>query len=67
MAELTEQGCDLMIMVKGFQCVIGVLTLGLMAPAMAIAGQPVDWQLNFQEAATPVMENINAFHNLMLP
>lgn len=56
-----------MSMVKGFQCVIGVLTLGLMAPAMAIAGQPVDWQLNFQEAATPVMENINAFHNLMLP
>lgn len=35
--------------------------------SLAYAGQPENWQLNFQAAATPVMEDINAFHNLMLP
>jgi len=32
----------------------------------ASAGQPVNWQLGFQEAATPVMERLNDFHNLLL-
>jgi len=27
---------------------------------------PVDWQLNFQPAVTPVMERIEEFHNLLL-
>lgn len=30
------------------------------------AGQPVDWQMGFQPAATSVMENIHAFHNFLL-
>lgn len=39
---------------------MGVMTGG------AFAGQPVDWQLGFQEAASPVMEGIHAFHNFIL-
>ncbi len=32
----------------------------------AFADQPVPWQMNFQPAATPVMERIQDFHNLLL-
>lgn len=32
----------------------------------AHAEQPVNWQLGFQSAASPVMEEINRFHNLLL-
>ncbi len=38
--------------------------LGWTAPALAQAPQP--WQLGFQEAATPVMERIDGFHDLLL-
>lgn len=46
-----------------------LLTSGMVMSfgSLAYAGQPENWQLNFQAAATPVMEDINAFHNLMLP
>ena len=37
---------------------------GWTAPALAQAPQP--WQLGFQEAATPVMERIDGFHDLLL-
>jgi cytochrome c oxidase subunit 2 len=30
-------------------------------------GQPTDWQVGLQGAASPVMENVQAFHNLLLP
>ena len=33
---------------------------------MAVAGQPVDWQMGFQDAASPVMERMNDFHNFLL-
>ena len=36
------------------------------APAVAGTGQPSPWQLGFQTAVTPVMENIDWFHNLLL-
>ncbi|MGB7206101.1 MAG: cytochrome c oxidase subunit II transmembrane domain-containing protein, partial [Anderseniella sp.] len=29
-------------------------------------GQPVEWQMNLQQAATPVMEFIHSFHNGLL-
>ena len=32
----------------------------------AALGKPEDWQINFQEAATPVMEQLNNFHNILL-
>ena len=36
------------------------------AAMAAVAGQPVPWQMGFQQAATPVMENIEWFHNWLL-
>jgi cytochrome c oxidase subunit 2 len=36
------------------------------ALAQPVAGQPVPWQIGLQPAATPVMDEINAFHNLLL-
>jgi cytochrome c oxidase subunit 2 len=40
---------------------------GLATQASAAGlGQPVDWQLGLQQAATPVMEFINDFHNFLL-
>ena len=36
------------------------------ASAGASAAGPKPWQMNFQEAATPVMEDIVSFHNLLL-
>jgi len=43
------------------------LTLAI-APfaALAAAGQPVNWGLGLQDAASPTMERINSFHNLLL-
>ncbi|MFW2391496.1 MAG: cytochrome c oxidase subunit II [Methyloceanibacter sp.] len=38
----------------------GLLVSG---PAFAGMGQPSPWQLGFQEAATPIMEQINGFHD----
>ncbi|MBZ0146997.1 MAG: cytochrome c oxidase subunit II [Pseudorhodoplanes sp.] len=35
-------------------------------PALAGSGQPTNWQLGFQQSATPVMENITWFHNFLL-
>ena len=34
--------------------------------ASAELGQPAPWEFKLQEAATPVMENITTFHNLLL-
>ncbi len=34
--------------------------------AMAGLGRPSDWQLGFQQAATPVMESITNFHDFLL-
>ena len=41
--------------------------LGTLAtPGLAAAAQPEPWQVNFQEAATPLMEQITSFHDLLL-
>ncbi len=32
------------------------------SPAFAGAGQPSDWQINFQDAVTPIMEQIHSFN-----
>ena len=37
-----------------------------LAASTAFASEPVPWQLNFQPAATPVMERITDFHQLLL-
>ena len=51
--------------------VAGLLAVGLMAAIGAAAaatgsGQPAEWQLGLQQAATPVMENIVWFHQFLL-
>jgi cytochrome c oxidase subunit II len=54
---------------------LGAGLLGLMAtaatlvsggPAFAEMGQPAPWEYKLQQAATPVMDNIIWFHNLLL-
>ncbi len=41
--------------------------LALSSAAFAeVMGQPQNWELNLQKAATPVMENIHWFHTFML-
>jgi cytochrome c oxidase subunit 2 len=42
--------------------------ISILLPAGAFAGlgKPDPWQMHFQEAATPVMEQLNHFHNLLL-
>ena len=44
---------------------IGALLAGA-GVAVAGLGQPSAWQLNFQQSATPVMDNIISFHNFLL-
>lgn len=49
--------------------VTGGLAAGLLLlsqPAAAQTGKPEPWQLGLQEAATPVMEQVQDFHNLLL-
>jgi len=52
---------------------MGRRLLGLMVAGMALAAggaaygdQPRPWEITLQDAATPVMENIISFHNLLL-
>ena len=52
---------------------MGRRLLGLMVAGMTLAAsggafgdQPRPWEITLQDAATPVMENIISFHNLLL-
>jgi cytochrome c oxidase subunit II len=45
--------------------IFGIL-LASAGSAFAGLGQPTPWQLGLQEAASPVMEDINSFHNFVL-
>ncbi len=47
------------------QLIFGIL-LASAGSAFAGLGQPTPWQLGLQEAASPVMEDINSFHNFVL-
>ena len=40
-------------------------SLALSSPCLAKDGQPSDWQLGFQAAASPIMEQINSFHTFV--
>lgn len=50
------------------RAIFGLLTSGtaLALPGLAMADQPHAWQLNFQDAATPVAESMHSFHDLLL-
>lgn len=41
---------------------MALLPLVLAIPAQASMGQPSPWQINFQDAASPIMEQIHGFH-----
>jgi cytochrome c oxidase subunit II len=41
---------------------IAVASLAVCAPAYALEGQPAPWQVGFQRAASPIMEQIESFH-----
>ena len=43
-----------------------VAGMTLAAGGVAFGAQPKPWEMTLQEAATPVMENIISFHNLLL-
>ena len=43
-----------------------VAGMALAAGGAALGDQPRPWEITLQEAATPVMENIISFHNLLL-
>jgi cytochrome c oxidase subunit 2 len=50
--------------------VVGALAMGALMTggetALAASGQATPWQFGFQDAATPIMEEITSFHNLLL-
>ena len=39
--------------------------LAVCGPALAGDGQPSPWQMGFQKAATPIMEQITSFHDFV--
>ncbi len=43
-----------------------VVTLGFGLAGQALAAQPTPWQMGMQPAASPVAEQINSLHNLLL-
>lgn len=45
-----------------FLALLGTLAV----PGTVLASQPRPWQMDFQDAATPLMEQITSFHNLLL-
>lgn len=55
-----------MVLKRALAAFAAIVAFGLVVTSTALAGQPVDWQMGFQEAASPVMEGINDFHNLLL-
>tara|TARA_E500000331_G_scaffold176855_1_gene170520 strand:+ start:111 stop:1022 length:912 start_codon:yes stop_codon:yes gene_type:complete len=64
-ADLIKNGSHMMrIAVKIFRFLAILGTLAL--PGAALAAQPRPWQTGFQDAATPLMEQIAGFHTLLL-
>jgi cytochrome c oxidase subunit 2 len=58
-----------MLVLKRLAALAAAVVPGLIYCHAALAagvGQPVPWQLGFQQAATPVMENIEWFHERLL-
>src|SRR5262245_18318943 len=75
---LDSQGCFLvegahstMFFLKRLIAIVltSVAVLGHLTPAVAETaglGQPYPWQIGFQAAASPVMNDINWFHDFLL-
>jgi len=43
-----------------------LLVIGFMQASTCYASKPHEWQLNFQEAASPIMAELHSFHNFLL-
>jgi cytochrome c oxidase subunit 2 len=52
------------VAIRGFWLAAMAVVAGAAAsvPAAASMGQPSPWQINFQDAASPIMEQIHSFH-----
>ncbi|MGI8724187.1 MAG: cytochrome c oxidase subunit II [Methyloceanibacter sp.] len=50
---------------RGLMVFGACLSVFLAAPAVAGEGQPSPWQIGFQRAATPIMEQITSFHTFV--
>ena len=50
---------------RRFSGLLAAAWLSTLGAAAANADQPVSWQMNFQEAATPVMERVHDFNTLI--
>ena len=57
-----------MLVLKRLAALAAAMVAGLAVgdAAWAGTGQPSPWQLGFQQSATPVMDNIVWFHDLLL-
>jgi len=57
-----------MLVFKRLTAIVATISSLLAAAGTASAGlgQPSAWQLNFQQAGSPVMDNIISFHNFLL-
>ena len=54
-------------LLTGLGAVAGIgAAMALSGQAVAAPGIPQDWQLGFQDAVTPVMREIDSFHNFIL-
>jgi cytochrome c oxidase subunit II len=62
---LIEGAMTKMLVFKRLAVVIGALVAGV-ETALAAFGQATPWQLGFQDSATPIMDEITSFHNLLL-
>ena len=54
------------MLLKRLIAVVGAFLFAGAGVALAGSGQPSKWQLGLQDAATPVMEDVVWFHNLLL-
>src|SRR3546814_5890159 len=50
-------------LLNGFVAALACLVA---SPSAGLAAQPAEWQLGFQPAATPIMEQVDSFHDLLL-
>jgi cytochrome c oxidase subunit 2 len=52
------------VAIRGFwlAAVSALVSIAALVPAAASMGQPSPWQINFQDAASPIMEQIHSFH-----
>ena len=66
--DFVEGAMTTMLVFKRLAALAAAVTPGLLGcgAAWAGSGQPSPWQMGFQQAATPVMENIVWFHDFLL-